>query len=238
MEDKRNDAKKLVLAHAHLTRRVDGRLQDQVLLAPTHACGKHWTSGVVHLPAVVANIAAAPGERADAAHPQHGVREVPPERFGVGGIKPHERVGDAEPAGGEQLLVRVQHAPAPQQGGVVQVVEAGGGGVERREVVVAGAGARRARGPERRGEGPVQRLVVCAVAEVDAPGEAQRVAARERDQVGDGEPVRCEVGDEAVQVEGRRRDAVVRRRLARHPRVPPAQRHVVRRPAQLLASRN
>jgi hypothetical protein len=191
-------------------------------------------SRVVHLPAVVANLAVAPGERAEAAHPHHGVREVPPEGVGVGGVQPHEGVRDAG-AAGEQLLVRVQHSPVPQQRGEVGGVEPRGRGVERREAVVAGAGGPRARGPERGGEGAVQGggLVVEAVSEVGAAGEPQRVRSRERDEVLQGEAVRREVGGQAVDAEGRRRDAAVRRRLARRPRVPAAQRHVVRRPSQL-----
>jgi len=195
---------------------------------------KQIHSRVVHFPAVVADLAAAPGERAQAGHPHHGLREVPPERVGVRGVEPDESVRDAEPAG-EQLLVGVEDSPAPQQRGEVGAVESRRRGVERREAVVAAAGGARAHGPQRGGEGAVQGggLVVEAVPEVCAAGEAQRVASGQHDEVLEGEAVRREVGGEAVQAEGRRRDAVVRRRLARRPRVPAAQRHVVRRASQL-----
>lgn len=76
-------------------------------------------------------------------------------------------------------------------------------------------------------------LVVDAVAEGDAAGEAEGVRAGEHDEVGEGEALGLEIGDEAREVEGRGGDVRVGSRQARIGRVPATKQHVVRGAAEL-----
>ena len=187
----------------------------------------------VRLPAVDPDLPAGSSDDADAAHLHHGVAEVVEEPGHVGRVGLGLRVRGAAI---EQLLVRVQQALVAQQVLVVEVVEdVGRGRVQRRGVVVAAAGGARAPRLQRRRQRRVQAggLVVEAAAEVDAPRLPDGVPARQRDHVRRAQALLGEGLDQVAEVQGRRREVVVRVVKARRRRVPTAELDVPGWPAKL-----
>lgn len=136
---------------------------------------------LIHLPAVLPDLAVGPSERRDVAHFDHRFGEVVEEEAAVVRVEPHQshRLG----APREEHLVGVEQPPAGHQIIVVGVVEPGGAHrVQREEVVVAAGG--RAPGPKlpsvallQRGIGlAAARLVVQPLPEAGAAGQTDGVA--------------------------------------------------------------
>lgn len=188
---------------------------------------------LVRLPAVQPDLPSGPSDDADGTHLHHGVAEIIEEAGLVGRVGGGLRVRGAAV---EELLVRVEQALVPQQVPVVEVVEdVGRGRVQRRRVVVAGAVRARAPRLQRRRQRRVQAggLVVEAAAEVDAPRLPDRVPARQRDHFVRAQALLGEGLDEVAEVQGRRREVVVRVVQARRRPVTAAELHVPRRPTEL-----
>jgi len=128
----------------------------------------------------------------------------------------------------------VEQAPLRQQVGVVVRVEPRRRlHVHGRQVAVA-AGLRARLLPERRREGGVDvGVAVDAAAEGGAPGLPDGVRARQRRHVARRQALPAEQRDERTQARRRLREVAVGKGRARRRRVPPAQRHVPGRPAEL-----
>lgn len=94
-----------------------------------------WKLEVVDPPAVVPDLAGAPGERRDVAHLDNGAREVLEEDILVGGVELDKVSGGS--AAGEEHLVGAEEATVGEDVFVVLVVELEGrDGVEEEEVLV------------------------------------------------------------------------------------------------------
>ena len=191
---------------------------------------------LVDLPAVEPDLALRPRERADGAHPHHRLGEVGGEHGGVAAVLLHQRVLRAAV---EELLVRVEQPLPGHQVLVVGVVERlGGPDVDGRQRGVAGAavaGLRARLLPERREGGVDVGVAVDAAAEGGAPGLPDGVRARQRRHVARRQALVAEHGDEGGEARPWPREVAVRVALARRPRVPPAEVHRPRRPAELHA---
>ena len=127
----------------------------------------------------------------------------------------------------------MEQAPLQHQVGVVVRVE------PRRRLLVDGrqvavaAGLRARLLPERREGGVDVGVAVDAAAEGGAPGLPDGVRARQRRHVARRQALPAEQRDERAQAGRRRREVAVGEGRARRRRVPPAQRHVPGRPAEL-----
>jgi hypothetical protein len=187
---------------------------------------------LVGLPAVAANLAVGPRERADVPHLNHGRDEVAREGAAVPRVVRRHAVHGAV-AGTEELLVGVEQPELRHQVAEVAVVERHGAlRVQGRQVPVAPL--RRADlPPPRREPGVDVAVVVHARPEARAPRRPDRVRAGERHEVARVQALGRERGHQGRRAGRRRREVAVRRGLARRARVAPAQRHRPRRPAQL-----
>jgi hypothetical protein len=184
----------------------------------------------VGLPAVSADLAVAPRERADVAHPNHGRDEVAREGAPVARVLRRDAVHGA---GTEELLVGVEQPELRHQVAEVAVVERHGAlRVQGRQVAVAPL-QRADLPPPRREPGVDVAVVVQARPEARAPRRPDRVRAGQRHEVARVQALGPERGQQGRRARRRRREVAVRRALARRARVAPAQRHRPARPAQL-----
>jgi hypothetical protein len=187
---------------------------------------------LVGLPAVAADLAVGPRERADVPHLNHGRDEVAREGAAVSRVMRRHAVHGAV-AGAEELLVGVEQAEPHLQVPEVGVVERDRAPrVQGHQVAVAPL--RRADlPPPRREPGVDVGVVVDAGAEARAPGGPDGVRAGEGDEVAGVQALGRERGHQGRRAGGRRREVAVRCCLARRARVAAAQRHSPRRTAQL-----